>query len=241
MSDIAIFPVARLELTFAPRPWPFATDKRAEIDAYFAQLQRDKPAVWNGRVLLMHRQRLADGVFSGEYLETDYASFIAWTAWGRPHAGVHDCFGAAAVLSRDGAFLLGVMGPHTANAGHVYFPCGTPDPGDIVDGKVDLAMSVSRELKEETGFDAAHFDAEPGWSAVVDGGLVMLVKVLRASEDAQTLRARMLAHLAREAQPELSDIRIVRGPADIEPATPRFVTAFLQHRFKGPGLPSARP
>jgi hypothetical protein len=69
----------------------------------------------------------------------------------------------------------------------------------------------------------------------------MLVKVLHASEDAQTLRARMLAHLAREAQPELSDIRIVRGPADIEPATPRFVTAFLQHRFKGPGLPSARP
>ena len=40
----------------------------------------------------------------------------------------------------------------------------------------------------------------------------------------------MLDAFAREQEPELCDIRIVRGQADFDPAMPRFVTAFLaQH------------
>ena len=58
-----------------------------------------------------------------------------------------------------------------------------------------------------------------------------MIKVLRSGESAEALRARVLAHLARERQPELADIRIVRGPADFDPAMPRFVTAFLAQRF----------
>jgi len=233
MSDIAIYPVERLELAFEPKAWDFAVARRAEIDAFFEAARREKPALWNGRVLLMRRQKLSNGVLEGAYLETDFASFSAWTAWGRPHAGVHDCFGAAAILSSDGAFLLGVMGAHTFNAGHVYFPCGTPDPDDIKGDSVDLGSSVWREVKEETGLDAAALTADEGWVAVVDGALIMMVKLLRAREDAQSLRARMLGHLKSEAQPELSDIRVVRGPADFEPAMPGFVQAYLRHYFAG--------
>ena len=47
--------IERVAMRFAPRPWPFAVERRAEIDAYFAQLQRAQPALWNGRVLLMYR------------------------------------------------------------------------------------------------------------------------------------------------------------------------------------------
>ena len=123
----SVIHVDRLELSFAPKPWTYAIEQRGAIDEFFAALQRKVPAVWNGRVLVLHSQSLADGVFRGAYLETDYASFAAWRAWGRPPAGVHDCFGAAAIVSADGAVLLGVMGEHTAQAGRVYFPCGTPD------------------------------------------------------------------------------------------------------------------
>ena len=150
-----------------------------------------------------------------------------------PAAGVHDCFSAAAVCGADGAFLLGQMAAHTFNAGQIYFPAGTPDPDDIVGDKVDLEFSVRRELNEETGLDAAEFTMEPGWTAVVDGGLIVLVRMLRAKQDADTLRARILAQLAREAQPEFSDIRIVRGPGDFDTDMPRFVTAFLAQRFAG--------
>ena len=228
----ALFQVERLDLTFAPKPWAFAQERRAEIDAFFAALQREKPAVWNGRVLLLHHQVVSGGVFRGQYLEADFASFAAWRHWGCPHAGVRDCFGAAAVVSSDGAVLLGRMGVHTANAGAIYFPAGTPDLSDIVDGKVDLDASVARELKEETGEDIAAFSAEPGWTTVVDGGLIVQIKVLRSVDSAQVLRARMLAHLAREQQPELDEIRIVRGRADFDPAMPRFVTAFLEQHFR---------
>jgi 8-oxo-dGTP pyrophosphatase MutT (NUDIX family) len=232
-STPSVFHIDGLELSFEPKPWAFANERRAEIDAFFEALRKDKPTLWNGRVLLMHHQVLAAGVLRGEYLETDYASFAAWRNWGLPPAGVRDCFGAAAVVAADKAVLLGVMGSHTFNAGLIYFPCGTPDPDDIVDGKVDLDLSVRRELKEETGLDASEFVAEPGWTMVVDGPLIAQIKALHSDKPAAVLRAQALAHLASEPHPELSDIRIVRGSADFDPAMPRFVTAFLASRFAG--------
>lgn len=229
----SIFHIDGLELSFAPKAWAFSVERRAEIDAYFEALRREKPAIWNGRVLLLHHQIVEHGVLCGEYLETDYASFAAWQNWGRPAAGVCNCFGAAAILTADGAFLLGVMGPHTFNAGKIYFPCGTPGPDDIIDGKVDLDLSVRRELKEETGLDIADFEVESGWTMVVDGPLIAEIKVLRSKESANVLYGRIHAHLASERYSELADIRIVREVTDINPAMPRFITAFLASRFAG--------
>lgn len=226
-----LFRLDRLELSFTPKPWDFALTRRSEIAAYFADLQRRKPKIWNGRVLLLHRQVVRDGVFHGDYLETDYASFAAWRHWGSPLAGVHDCFAAAAIVASDGAVLLGVMGPQTFNAGEIYFPCGTPDPDDVTAGRVDLDLSLRRELKEETGLDIDEFDVAPGWTCIVDEELIVQVKALRSSQPADDLRARILAHLERDKQPELSDIHIVRSPRDFVPAMPRFVTAFLTRHF----------
>ncbi len=229
--NVSIAHTDRLELAFAPKDWAFAAARRAEIDTWFAAQQRENPALWNGGVLLLYEHALADGVFRGRYLETDFASFTAWRHWGRPAAAVCDCFGAAAILATDGAFLLGVMGPHTANSGRIYFPCGTPDPDDIVDGTVDLDLSVRRELKEETGLAVGEFTPDPGWTTVFAGGLIAHIKVLRSDQSAEVLRARVLAHFTRERQPELSDIRIVRSAADFDPAMPHFVTGFLAQRF----------
>ena len=79
----SIFHIERHEFSFSPKPWVFAIERRAEIDAYFEGLRQEKPAIWNGRVLLLHHQEFAGGVLRGEYLETDYASFAAWRHWGR--------------------------------------------------------------------------------------------------------------------------------------------------------------
>lgn len=229
-SGISIQSVARLDLRFAPRPWVFARERRAEIDAHFARLQRDRP-VWNGRVLLMYKHALAGDMLRGDWLETDFASFLAWRDWGFPDPAIRNCFAAAALQGADGGFVLGVMGGQTSNAGKIYFPSGTPEPGDVADGRVDLEASVRRELLEETGIAAEELDVVPGWDAVMAGPRIALMKQMRAKEDAAALRARIRAHLARDPQAELSDARVARGPADIHPAMPDFVVAYLNARW----------
>ena len=226
--------VNRLNLTLDASVWDFAKDRRAEIDALFAELQRNQPALFNGRVLLMHRYAIEGDTMRGAFLEADYASFVAWQRWGREDVGIYDCFAAAAIQSADGAFLLGVMGSHTYNAGQIYFPCGTPDPSDIVGGsKVDFDFSVRRELREETGLDPDLLAVEPGWTLVFEGTLIAAIKVMRSPLAAEPLRALMLENMARERQPELADIRIVRRLADFEPMMRGFAKAFLAHRFAG--------
>jgi 8-oxo-dGTP pyrophosphatase MutT (NUDIX family) len=238
VTELSVVAVERLELRFAPAHWDFAEERRSEIVAHFADLQRARPALWNGRVLLLHQWSLADGVFRGAYLETDFASFIAWRDWDFPDPTVRNSFSMGALQAADGTFLLGVMGAHTANAGKIYFPCGTPDPSDIVADEVDLDGSVRRELAEETGLNAATLNLEPGWTTVFAGPRIAQIKVLRSDETAAALRARIMDHLRQEPQPELADIRIVRGPADLDPMMPAFVVAFLRHRWGSADQPT---
>ena len=127
--------------------------------------------------------------------------------------------------------LLAVMGAHTFNAGQIYFPCGTPDLTDVVGNRVDLERSMWRELKEETGFERAEFTVEPGWTSIAEGQRLAQIKVLRSQESAEVLQARAHAHFASERQPELADMRIVRGRDNLDPAMPRFVTTFLEWHF----------
>ena len=113
---------------------------------------------------------LGQASFAAPILQTDYASFIAFRDLGYPDPTKRNCFSMAALQSADGAFLLGEMGPHTANAGAIYFAAGTPDLADIAGDRVDLARSVTRELAEETGLDPAELTIEPGWTMVMESG-----------------------------------------------------------------------
>jgi hypothetical protein len=229
------FPVVRLaraEMRFAPRPWPFAHERRAEIDAHFARLMRERPRAFNGRVLMLREFTLDDGLLRGAYFETDFASFIAWRDWGWPDASVRNCFGQAALRASDGAFVLGVMSSHTLNAGRIYFPSGTPDLKDVVGDRVDLDGSVLRELTEETGLTAADVCLDPGWHAVLAGPRLAMLKPVRSPLSADELRARILAHMAGEAHPELADARIVRGPADLDDMMPEFIKDYLLEMWK---------
>jgi 8-oxo-dGTP pyrophosphatase MutT (NUDIX family) len=229
MADVTLVPIERLELRFAPTSWPFAAERRDEIDRYFAEMRCGKPELWNGRVLLLQTFAIADGVFRGTYLETDFASFLAWRDWGFPDQSVRNCFAMGALRAADGAFVLGIMAGHTANAGRVYFIGGTPDPYDVVGERVDLERSVLRELAEETGLSADLVRPEPGWCAIFDGGLIAMVKVLRAAEPAAALREKILGFVSRERTPELAGVHVVRGPADLDPMMPAFVPKFFDH------------
>src|SRR5207245_219496 len=201
MSDtkpLVVRRVRALDLVVGAWTWPFAETRRAEIDAHFADKQRERPALFNGRVLLGRNPVFAGDRLSASYFETDFASFLAWRDWGFPDNEVFNGFGMGALRCADGAFVLGEMGQHTANAGRIYFPSGTPDLDDISAGTVDMSGSVAREVEEETGLTPVDYRASPHWDCVVVGTAIAMIKILQVDVSGESLRARIEANLARQ-------------------------------------------
>ncbi|APG09426.1 8-oxo-dGTP pyrophosphatase MutT (NUDIX family) [Bradyrhizobium japonicum] len=231
MTSLVIHRVTTLDLAVRPIAWPFAEERRAEIAAHFAEKQRERPKMWNGRVLLGRDAVFTDGHLAATYFETDFASFLAWRDWGFPDKAVFNGFGMGALRASDGAFIMGEMAQHTANAGRIYFPSGTPDLDDVSDGALDIPGSVIRELGEETGLTAADYRTQPDWHCVVTGPSIAMIQIINLDMPGDVARARIEANLAREADPELSAIHLVRGMSDLTPTMPRFVTAFIEQQF----------
>jgi len=223
--------VTTLDLSLRHWVWPFAIERRAEINAHFAARQRERPKLWNGRVLLGRDPVFTADGLAAHYFETDFASFLAWRDWGFPDASVFNGFGMGALRGSDAAFVLGEMGQHTANAGRIYFPAGTPDPDDVNDTMVDIPGSVAREVEEETGLTPADYQRDPHWYCVVTGPAIAMMQILNADMTGETIRSRIETNLAAQAHPELAAIHLVRSRDDFTPTMPRFVTAFIEQQF----------
>ena len=228
-----IFHLDRTEISAEPFSWEFAAVRRAEISEHFASLKRKSSAIWNGRVLLLKHFSIRDATLLGSCFETDYASFIAWHNWNCPDPTVYNFFAVAALRDADGAYLVGEMAPYTAGAGRLYFPGGTPDPSAIDNrGVFDPLDHLSRELREETGISIDELDAEPGWILARDRCSVAFIRRLRSRQNADDLRRRILGHIKAEQQPELSDMHIIRGPAQLDARMPTYLTTFLQEQWR---------
>jgi 8-oxo-dGTP pyrophosphatase MutT (NUDIX family) len=232
LSDIE----ARLEV----HDWPFTRSHADEIEQVWARETNLRPATFDGPVLLQHRGEVRDGVFQAGYFATSYKPFISWTRLGwpgdqNPASHLRNGFSMAALRARDGAFLLGRMGEHTANAGKVYFAAGTPDMDDVTpDGVVDLAGSVTRELMEETGLRLDELTIGEGWMAVIEKTRIAFMRPVLIDMPAQEARALMLSRVAAQSEPELADIVIIRSGADIiedQRIMPRFMQRYLAHMF----------
>jgi 8-oxo-dGTP pyrophosphatase MutT (NUDIX family) len=232
VSDSEIATLDRLDIGSASWVWPWANERRGDIDRYFADLQRKRSGVWNGRAILLNRYSIAQNVLRGTCFETDYASLCAWREWQFPDPNIHNVFACAALQAADGAWLVGEMASDTAAAGLFYFPCGTPEPSDIdATGALDLTGNLIRELHEETGLEAATLDLAPGWTMVRDRCFIALMKHLTARQNADELRGCIRRYIAAQAHSELVDAHIVRGLIDLDPRMPRFMTLFFEHVF----------
>lgn len=235
IGPCTIYRLAALDMRYRPIDWPFARERRAEIDAHWAKVTAANPHVFNGQVLIQYGWTIEAGVYRASYSPVDYASFLAWRDFGWPDRTVRNGFAMAALQASDGAFVLGMMGAQTSNAGRIYFPGGTPDHDDVTpDGRVDLDGSLRRELSEETGLTPHEVMIENRWFGVVEGPRVAFLKPARLIWPAEEARAQLRRRLVTLAEQELGDIVIVRGAHEIrEPTMPPFAAAYMRAVFDG--------
>jgi hypothetical protein len=230
-----------LDLTLSNRTWSIAEENRAAIETYFATLRVAKPSLWNGKVLLLHACSVSGKSFRGSLFETDFASLLAWRDGVISDPTVRNCFAMAAIRSADGAFLLGVMGDHTANAGKIYFPAGVTDLQSVAGTRVDLEAGMWREVAEETGLTRDDLVAEPLWQTVISGQRIAHIKVLHSREKADALRELIRDNIRKQQDPELADIYVVRTEADLCSLIPPYVISFLRSTFYSDQEFRARP
>ncbi len=231
-----ILDVPRVEARFEERPWPWAEANRAEVDANWERRLVATPGVFDGRVLMIGGLDRDGETLRAAFFPVRYRSFLAWIDLGFPDRTVANGFAMGALQGSDGPFVLGEMGPRTANAGKVYFASGTPDLSDVrPDGTVDLAGSVTRELGEETGLEPGrHYRVGEGWTVVRSGGLVAFMRPATGLEPAAALRERILGTIRAQADPELAGVRIAATADDIdERAMPAYLQVYLRRAFQG--------
>jgi 8-oxo-dGTP pyrophosphatase MutT (NUDIX family) len=232
-KDLVITNVSRIEAASKPFVWRWAEENRAAIAENWQRRVAAKPKMFNGRVLLLSDVSVSPELCRNTYFETDYANLVAWIDMGHPDPTIANGFAMAALRGSDGAFICGVMSHDTVNGGRVYFPAGTPDRSDMrPDGVVDLATSLTRELGEETGLTQDNYRISEEWIVVQHWPSVAVMRYatlnVPAAEGAEMIRAA----IAAQDEPELSDVRIVRGMEDVDSkAMPRFLQSFFQWSF----------
>ncbi|MFC4172376.1 NUDIX hydrolase [Microvirga sp. GCM10011540] len=231
--DLRITRVAHVEARLEPMEWPWASENREHIEANWQRRKAQTPKMFNGRVLMLRDVDLTPERCINTYFEVDYASLVAWIDFGNPDRSVANGFAMGALRGSDGAFLCGVMHEHTANAGRIYFPAGTPDLSDLrSDGTVDLATSLTRELHEETGLSEGDYRVADDWIVVERWPAVAMMRMVTLPCPAEEGADRIRRAIALQDPPELSDVRIIRGPDDVEPQKmPLFLQSFFRWSF----------
>ena len=226
---LALTRLRSVSARLVPHDWAWAREQAEAVARNWERRRAETPDLFDGPVLLACGCAIAGDAARVACFETRFSRFIAFRDAGSPDPTVANAFSAIVPETADGAVLLGLMGPHTANAGQIYFPCGTPDRDDVrAGGEVDLAASAAREFREETGLSLPPgADAAP-WVLVRGEGQLAFLRPVRSPETASALAARIDAHRRREDAPELSRVVVVRGRGDLDPARmPGFVRAYL--------------
>lgn len=234
---MTITPVTRIEARFEEYAWPWAQENAALISQFWAREIARKPRLFNGIVLLARDVRITGDTLFARFFPVRFAPFLAFKALGYPDPEIVNAFAMAALFDTDGAFLLGEMGGHTANAGKVFFPGGTPDMSDVIEGaRVDLAGSVLRELMEETSMRPGDYLVGNGWHVVRDGALMAVMRPVQLAGSAQDAAERMVEAIARQEDAELSGPVVVADTADAGDARiPSFIREYILWRMEAHG------
>lgn len=205
-----VFEVRDLDLSMADGPHPFYTSEKDAIEANWRAETAANPHLFNGEIVLQHEFSLAGGTVVGRAHRIPYSTLLWWRKQPAPSSGYH-LFGFAVLVSSDGAIVAIRMSRTTANPGQVYCAAGSLDATDIVDGRLDLAGNMRREVAEETGLDLATATADETLFGLHDRGRIVLFRFFRFALSADAMLARIADHMARDEEQEIDGAVAIRS------------------------------
>lgn len=209
-----ILPVDAVDIRLQPGPHPFAEENAAAIAANWQRERAEKPALFDGEVMLLSHMRYSARRLEGACHLVRYSAFLLWRRL-RPLPSADHAFAHAALVSSDNALIAIRMGGHTVNAGRIYFAAGSFERCDFRDGQVDLPFNMEREVREETGIDLAGAPCEPGFQIWSDVAGTAIFRRYFLPEPAETIAAGIAGFAAREADPEIAGPVIIRSADDL--------------------------
>jgi 8-oxo-dGTP pyrophosphatase MutT (NUDIX family) len=242
-ADCEITVLEDVRASFEERSWPWAHEHAGAIARLWDDARRTRPQMFDGEVLLAKAPRRNGPVLELRFFPVRFSAFFAFKEAGFPDESAVNVFAMAAVRCRDGRFLLGEMGAHTANPGQIYFPSGTPDRSDMTPGgAVDLAGSVLRELAEETGLEPAGDAVVGDWHMLHQPGQIALMRPISFPADSSDVLARVRGTLAAQTEPEFTAVSAwLPAAAAADPRLPGFMRAYLDWRAQGQDAEGDQP
>lgn len=204
------FEVVSVDLSVLPGPHPLYVAHRAAVEQNWQREITANPHLFDGPMVLQHRLSIDGGVIVGEAHEIPFSMFMWWRRQADPRGAFH-VFGFAVPVSSDGAIVAVKMGDHTANPGQVYCAAGSLDRSDIVDGKLDLAGNMRREVREETGLDLHEAVADSRLFGVYSGARLLIYRFYRFGATADELIARIRNHMRDAEDEEIADAVAIRS------------------------------
>lgn len=199
------------DLSVVDGPHPLHAAHEREIEANWVAEAKANPHLFNGQMVLQRHLAYDDGVIRGMAHVIPYSTLLWWRKQPDPQGALH-LFGFPVLVSSDGAIIAIRMSTRTANPGQVYCAAGSLDLNDIVEGKLDLAGNMSREVREETGLDLGEAKADPHFYASHKDNRIVAFRLYHFPVTALELKARIETHMLHDVEQEIDGVVVIRSP-----------------------------
>ena len=219
----------KADLPVVDEPLAFELAHRRQIDAYWNQRLEANPRLWNGPFFLFTDAHMDGQTLRARGHRTDFATFlyVRHVDRGRDFNVMH-ITGTSLPVTSDNAIVAMEMASHTANAGHIYYPAGSFDPQDLVDGHLDPMTNVRREMAEEIGMKLDVDDFQRQWVGVMSDDTWHVALPVHLPMTFAECERHFVNYQAESGDDELARIVPVRSKADAKPLRP-FARLLAEH------------
>ncbi|MBZ9675954.1 hypothetical protein [Mesorhizobium sp. ES1-1] len=227
-----ILPVDAVDVRLDPAPHPFALDNAKAIAENWQRETSANPALFDGTMVLLSQLAWRDNRLVGRCHAVSYSTFMLWRAR-RESSGAEHAFAHAMLVAGDNALVAIRMGPHTVNAGRVYFAAGSFEPVDFRDGLVDVDFNMLREVREETGLDLSTARRGDRYHALSANSGTVIFRRYHVTAPAGLVAERIRAFVATEAEPEIEQPVIIRDANDLPDGLMPHMKPLIEWHFAG--------